>query len=46
MTEYLVVSDMNGAILMSSEDRYACLKFANKVRKAGGAVTIFKSTKL
>lgn len=46
MTEYVVISDKNSKVLLSSTDRYACMIFANKVRAAGGAVTVFKSTKL
>lgn len=36
-----VVSDTH-----TSEDRHECLKLATKIRKCGGQVTIFKSTKL
>lgn len=45
MTEYIVVSDKNSKVLLSTEDYYEALKFANKIRQAGGAVTIFKSMK-
>lgn len=46
MTEYIVVSDKNSKVLFSSTSWGACTMFANKIRAAGGAVTVFKSTKL
>lgn len=45
MTEYIVVSDKNSKVLLSTIDYYEALKFANKVRQAGGEVTLFKSMK-
>lgn len=44
--EWIAVSDINSEVLMSSTDRYEVIKFVNKVRKAGGEVTVFRSTKL
>lgn len=46
VVEYIVVSDTHSEVIMSSEDRHECLKLATKIRKCGGQVTIFKSTKL
>lgn len=46
VVEYIVVSDTHREVIMSSEDRHECLKLATKIRKCGGQVTIFKSTKL
>lgn len=43
--EYLVVSDKNSEVILSSEDLGECRKLANKVRKCGGEVTLFKSLK-
>lgn len=43
--EYLVVSDKTSEVILSSEDLGECRKLATKVRKCGGAVTIFKSLK-
>jgi hypothetical protein len=43
--EYIVVSDRNSKVLLSTTDWYEAVKFANKVRTAGGGVTIFRSTK-
>jgi hypothetical protein len=43
--EYLVVSDKNSEVILSSEDLGECRKLATKVRKCGGSVTIFKSLK-
>lgn len=45
MTEYLVVSDQNSKVLLSTTDWYKALRLANKIRAAGGGCTIFKSTK-
>jgi hypothetical protein len=44
--EYIVVSDTNSKVLMSSEKHNECKKFANRVRDAGGQCTVFKSTRL
>lgn len=44
-TEYLVVSDKTSEVILSSEDLGECRKLANKVRKCGGEVTLFKSIK-
>lgn len=44
-TEYLVVSDRDSKILMSTTDWYEAVKLANLIRRGGGEVTIFKSTK-
>lgn len=44
--EWIAVSDKNSEVLMSSTDRFQVVKFVNKVRKAGGEVTVFRSTKL
>lgn len=43
--EYLVVSDKNSEVILSSEDLGECRKLANKIRKCGGEVTLFKSIK-
>lgn len=45
-TEYLVVSDKNSKILKSDTDRYAVIRLANVIRRGGGEVTVFKSTKM
>lgn len=45
MIEYLVVSDTNSKVLMSTPDWYQAVKLAHKIRSAGGQCTIFKSTK-
>lgn len=43
--EYLLVSDKESKILKSSLNYYEVLKLAIIIRKGGGEVTIFKSTK-
>ena len=43
--EYLVVSDTNSKILLSTVDWYEAERLAHKIRNAGGQCTIFKSTK-
>jgi hypothetical protein len=49
--EYLIVSDTNSEVIFSSHKENAeqplaaTIKLANFIRKAGGAVTIFKATK-
>jgi hypothetical protein len=45
VTEYLVVSDKNSKILLSTTDWYEAVRLAAKIRHAGGGCTIFKSTK-
>ncbi len=42
--EYVVISDTNSKVLLSTPDWYAAVKFANGCRNSGGSVTIFKST--
>jgi hypothetical protein len=44
-TEYLLVTDKDSKILKSSLDRFELIRLANIIRKGGGEVTIFKSTK-
>ena len=44
-TEYLVVTDKDSKILLSTLDYYEAVKMANLMRRAGGEVTIFKSTR-
>jgi hypothetical protein len=45
MREYLLVTDKDSKILKSSHDRYELIRLANVIRKGGGEVTIFKSTR-
>jgi hypothetical protein len=45
MTEYIVVGDKNSRVLLSTTVWGEAVKFANKVRAAGGGCTIFKSTR-
>lgn len=44
-TEYLVVADRNSRVLKSTRDWYEAVKLAKLIRRGGGEVTIFKSTK-
>ncbi len=44
-TEYLVVADANHAVLLSTTDWPKAVRTAGLVRRGGGSVTIFKSTK-
>ncbi len=44
-TEYLVVGDANSAVLLSTTDWTEAVRTAGLVRRGGGFVTIFKSTK-
>ena len=44
-TEYILVTDKTSKILKSTTDWYEVVKQANFIRRAGGEVTIFKSTK-
>lgn len=46
MTEYILVSDKDSKVLKSSPDRFLIIRLANMIRKAGGQVTIFKSTNM
>lgn len=43
--EYLVVTDKTSKILLSTRDWNEALRLANLIRRGGGEVTIFKSTK-
>lgn len=43
-TEYVVVSDKSGKVLLFTTDLFEAMKLANKIRSAGGYCTIFKST--
>jgi hypothetical protein len=48
MTEYLVVSDKDCKVLKlysGPKAWYQAVKLANLIRRGGGQVTIFKSTK-
>lgn len=45
-TEYIVVTDRDSKVILSTQDHYEAVRLANKIRAAGGEVTIFKSTKL
>lgn len=45
LTEYLVVSDKNSKIVLSTTDFAQIRQTVSLVRKAGGEVTVFKSTK-
>jgi len=44
--EYIVVSDTKSEVIHSTTDRFEAEKLANKIRSAGGQVTVFRSTKL
>lgn len=44
-TEYLVVSDKNSKVILSSTEYREVVKLANLIRSAGGEVTVFKSLK-
>lgn len=44
--EYLLVTDKTSEVLMTSPDRHEVQKLANKIRRAGGEVTIFKALNL
>lgn len=44
-TEYLVVADRKSRVLKSTGDWYEAVKLAKLIRRGGGSVTIFKSTK-
>lgn len=45
VTEYLLVSDTTSKVLKSSTSYIEIKKLANLIRRGGGQVTIFKSTK-
>ncbi len=45
LTEYLLVSDLTSKVLKSSTNYPEVKKLANLIRRGGGQVTIFKSTK-
>ena len=44
-TEYIVVADRTSKVLKSTTDWHEALRYANDIRRGGGEVTIFKSTK-
>lgn len=44
--EYIVVTDNTSEVLLSTNDRHEAQKFAGKVRRAGGSVTVFKALQL
>ena len=44
-TEYLVVSDKNSKVILSTTVYKEAVRLANLVRAAGGEVTVFKSLK-
>ncbi|MBK7804325.1 MAG: hypothetical protein IPJ55_17020 [Chloracidobacterium sp.] len=43
--EYILVSDLTSKVLKSSENYQEIKNLATLIRKGGGQVTIFKSTK-
>lgn len=43
--EYLLVSDKNSKVLLSTSNWSEAVKTANMIRRADGVVTIFKATK-
>lgn len=45
MKEYLVVTDKDSKIVLSTSNYYEAKRFANTARRCGGEVTIFVSTK-
>lgn len=42
---YILVTDATSKVVMCSDDWNAVVKQANLIRRCGGQVTIFKSTK-
>lgn len=44
-TEYLVVSDKNSKVILSTTEYREAVRMANLIRAAGGEVTVFKSLK-
>lgn len=45
-TEYLLVADRSSKLLQSSTDRFEIIRLANVIRRGGGEVTVFKSTRM
>lgn len=45
MKEYIVVSDTNSKVILSTTNWYEAVKVANKIRHCGGQCTIFKATR-
>ena len=43
--EYIVVSDHDSKVLKSTRNWSEAVRLANLIRRGGGSVTIFKSTK-
>lgn len=43
--EYIVVSDKNDKVVLSTTNWYEALKLAGRIRKCGGECTIFAATK-
>ena len=41
--EYIVVSDKNSKVLLSTTNYYEAKKLLNKIRSAGGEATLFRS---
>jgi hypothetical protein len=44
-TEYLVISDKNSKVLLSTHDYIEAKALSSKIAQAGGSSTIFKSIK-
>jgi hypothetical protein len=44
-TEYLLVTDQTSEVMLSTQDWQQVRKLAGVIRRAGGEVTIFKSTR-
>lgn len=44
-TEYIVVADKTSQVLFSAEKWIEAVRYAAMIRRGGGEVTIFKSTK-
>lgn len=44
--EYLLVTDKDSEVILSTPDRFEAMKIANKIRRAGGEVTIFRATEM
>lgn len=45
LTEYMLVADLTSKIIKSSTDYIEVKKMANLIRRGGGQVTIFRSTR-
>ena len=43
--EYIVVADKTSKVLLSTNNWNEAKRYANLIRRGGGEVTIFKSTK-